>query len=43
MKGQKIIHICSDEKFIQSAYLQFEEVCPKNNLFFLIVDDISAD
>lgn len=37
---QKIIHIASDEKFINSAYSQFEEIYPGENLFYIIVADL---
>jgi hypothetical protein len=37
---KKIIHIASDEKFINSAYSQFEEVYRGENLFYIIVDNI---
>ncbi|PKD19468.1 hypothetical protein APR41_16030 [Salegentibacter salinarum] len=36
---KKIIHIASDEKFINSAYWQFNEVFPNRNLFYLLVDN----
>ncbi len=36
---KKIIHIASDEKFINSAYSQFEDVYPGENHFYLIVED----
>ncbi|SEA69183.1 TDP-N-acetylfucosamine:lipid II N-acetylfucosaminyltransferase [Psychroflexus halocasei] len=36
----KIIHIASDQKFINSAYFQFESLYPGENLFYLFVDDI---
>ena len=38
----KIIHIASDEKFINSAYSQFEEIYPGENLFYLLVKETSA-
>jgi len=31
----KFIHICQDEKFINSAYNQFEELYPENNLLLV--------
>lgn len=36
---KKIIHIASDEKFINSAYWQFNEIFPKQNVFYLLIDD----
>lgn len=39
----KIIHIVSDEKFINSAFWQFNEVFPKQNTFFLLVDDLNQN
>ncbi len=31
----KIVHICQDEKFINSAYLQFEQLYPNQNEFYI--------
>lgn len=31
----EIIHICTDEKFINSAYQQFEELYPGQNMFYV--------
>ena len=39
---KRIIHIAQDEKFINSAYLQFETAFPGQNLFYILVND-SAD
>lgn len=36
---KKIVHIVTDEKFINSAYWQFNEIFPKKNTFYLLVDD----
>lgn len=36
---KKIIHIASDEKFINSAYWQFNTVFPNQNIFYLLVDN----
>lgn len=41
IEENKIIHIASDEKFIDSAYWQFEQVFPGRNLFYLLVHDCS--
>ncbi|MBD3629505.1 TDP-N-acetylfucosamine:lipid II N-acetylfucosaminyltransferase [Cyclobacterium sp.] len=35
---KKIIHIASDEKFINSAYWQFSKAFPNQNIFYLLVD-----
>lgn len=35
----KIIHIASDQKFINSAYFQFEAIYPGENIFYLLVED----
>lgn len=40
---KKIIHIVSDEKFINSAYWQFNETFPNGNKFYLLVDDPKKD
>lgn len=40
---KKIIHIASDEKFINSAYWQFNEVYPQQNIFYLLVDNIDDE
>ncbi len=37
----KIIHIASDEKFINSAYSQFESLYPEGNWFYLLVKNTS--
>lgn len=37
---KKIIHIASDEKFINSAYWQFNKAFPEENTFYLIVDEV---
>jgi dTDP-N-acetylfucosamine:lipid II N-acetylfucosaminyltransferase len=34
----RIIHIAQDEKFINSAYFQFESVLPKQNIFYIVTD-----
>ncbi|AKP52432.1 TDP-N-acetylfucosamine:lipid II N-acetylfucosaminyltransferase [Cyclobacterium amurskyense] len=34
-----LIHIASDEKFINSAYWQFNEVFPNQNFFYLLVNN----
>lgn len=36
---KKIVHIGSDEKFINSAYWQFNEIFPGQNIFYLIIDE----
>ncbi|MFD2891043.1 TDP-N-acetylfucosamine:lipid II N-acetylfucosaminyltransferase [Flavobacterium chuncheonense] len=41
-KPVKIVHVASDEKFINSAFAQFEAVYKGANFFYLIVDDITA-
>jgi hypothetical protein len=40
---KKIIHIASDEKFINSAYWQFNEVFPNQNIFYLLVDNTNQE
>ncbi|SDG47414.1 TDP-N-acetylfucosamine:lipid II N-acetylfucosaminyltransferase [Psychroflexus sediminis] len=42
-KKNKFIHIAKDEKFINSAYWQFEQVVPGQNVFYILVDDLSPD
>lgn len=39
--AQKIIHIATDEKFINSAYWQFEQAFPQRNTFIILVNDLS--
>ncbi|GHA30172.1 hypothetical protein GCM10007103_09350 [Salinimicrobium marinum] len=38
---KKLIHISTDEKFINSAYWQFNKCFPNNNVFYLLVDDVA--
>jgi dTDP-N-acetylfucosamine:lipid II N-acetylfucosaminyltransferase len=40
---KKFIHIVSDEKFINSAYIQFDSVFPKKNVFYLLVDNFEVN
>src|SRR5690554_997666 len=35
----RLIHVASDEKFINSAYWQFNQAFPNQNRFYLLVDD----
>ncbi|QTE22516.1 TDP-N-acetylfucosamine:lipid II N-acetylfucosaminyltransferase [Polaribacter cellanae] len=35
-----IIHIASDEKFINSAYWQFNNIGEKENIFYILVQDV---
>lgn len=39
----KILHIATDEKFINNANLLFEECFPKNNQFYIIVANCDND
>lgn len=39
----KIVHIATDEKFINSAYWQFEQVAPGKNVFYILVDDLNPE
>lgn len=39
----RIIHIAEDEKFINSAYWQFETLYPQQNYFQIVVKDPDAD
>lgn len=39
----KIIHIATDEKFINTAYWQFEKVAPGQNVFYILVDDLNPE
>ncbi len=41
--NHKIIHIALDEKFINSAYNQFENAFPNQNIFYILVNDISKN
>lgn len=36
----RIIHIASDEKFINSAHWQFNHIYPDQNIFYLLVDNV---
>lgn len=37
----KIIHIATDEKFINTAYWQFEKVAPGQNVFYILVSNLN--
>lgn len=39
----RIIHIASDEKFINSAHWQFENAFPNSNVFYIFTTDKSTD
>jgi hypothetical protein len=41
-KKNKLIHIAKDEKFINSAYWQFEEILPNQNVFYILVDNLDS-
>ncbi len=41
-KLKKIVHIATDEKFINSVYWQFEKAFPKQNTFYILVKDATA-
>lgn len=43
MKHIKIAHIVTDEKFINSVQWQFDQVCPRENTFFVFVDNHDLD
>lgn len=43
MDTKKITHIVVDEKFIMSAYMQFEEIKPEQNKFCVLVDDLEYE
>lgn len=41
--NNNIIHIASDEKFINSAHWQFENAFPNSNVFYIFTSDKSKD
>lgn len=41
--NNRIIHIASDEKFINSAHWQFENAFPNSNIFYIFTTDSSKD
>lgn len=43
MMNNNIIHIASDEKFINSAHWQFENAFPNSNIFYIFTSDKSKD
>lgn len=43
MMNNNIIHIASDEKFINSAHWQFENAFPNSNVFYIFTSDKSKD
>lgn len=38
---KRIIHIATDEKFINSAYSQFKQINDVENIFYILVDDVN--
>lgn len=38
---KSILHIASDEKFINAAYWQFEKAFPNENFFYILVEDVN--
>lgn len=40
---KRIIHIATDEKFINSAYWQFNQIRDVENIFYILVDDVKDD
>ncbi|TKS56988.1 TDP-N-acetylfucosamine:lipid II N-acetylfucosaminyltransferase [Mesohalobacter halotolerans] len=39
----KLIHIATDEKFINNAYWQFEQALPSQNLFYILVNTTNSE
>jgi len=39
----KVIHIVTDDKFIESAFLQFNRILPDSNIFYLLVDEFDQE
>lgn len=42
IKKDKLIHIAKDEKFINSAYWQFEKILPDQNIFYILVNNLDS-